>query len=281
MQRIPKKIYHYCSVDSFHKIIESKSIWLSNCSQMNDSEEATWIEAYFDFIKNYFRDEKYYHFRKHVFPTYGWNKRKPYIFCFSELKDSLSQWRAYANDGKGICIGFNVDNLEIKKDLPSTNVYRDNTIGLCKVEYNKSVQKRRIKELVEHYLEMYDRRGHELWEVSSAFLAFQLVDFSLIFKNPSFAEEKEWRIIHTPLGSQSEYEDVENKIDISDIKFRVLGNKLTTYAVLNLAENFNSSLIPEIILGPKSEVDEEILKKFLEANHLNKTAVIKSKSTYR
>ena len=31
---------------------------------------------------------------------------------FSESKDKLSQWRGYAQDGKGIAIGFNKDVLE-------------------------------------------------------------------------------------------------------------------------------------------------------------------------
>lgn len=277
----PKILYHYCSVENFFNIILSKSLWLSNASQMNDAKETTWVETYFDFINSYFKGQEYYNFTKYLFLTYGWNKKFPYIHCLSEIRDSLSQWRAYSTDGKGISIGFNIKNIGIKNKLPSTNVFKDKTVGLCKIEYSKSKQKRLIKELTEKFKDIYDKKEDELWEASSALLAFQLVNYSLTFKNPSFAEEKEWRIIHTPLENKKQYENVENKIAISDINYRTLGNKITTYTILDLESKFNSRLIPEIVLGPKSELDIDILKSFLKANNLIETKIIKSESTYR
>jgi hypothetical protein len=281
MTKKTKRIYHYCSVENFFKIIESKSIWLSNCSQMNDSQEVTWIERYFDFIKSNFLEKHYKSFNKYLFPTYGWNKITPFVFCLSEVKDSLSQWRAYAQDGKGVCIGFNIDKFGIDTGLPSRNVQRDKTIGISKIEYSISVQKRIIKSIINEYKEKHNNKKDELWITASSFMAFELVDYSLIFKNPSFSEEKEWRIIHTPLDNRNEYEDVENKIEISDTMFRPIGNRITSYTMLNLESKFSSDLIPEIVLGPKSELDEKIISKYLKSNKLDKTKIIKSKSTYR
>lgn len=37
---------------------------------------------------------------------------KTFCVCFSESKDKLSQWRGYAQDGKGIAIGFDRGVLE-------------------------------------------------------------------------------------------------------------------------------------------------------------------------
>ena len=34
-----------------------------------------------------------------------------YCFCMSELPDSLGQWRAYADDGRGVAIGFSREFL--------------------------------------------------------------------------------------------------------------------------------------------------------------------------
>lgn len=34
------------------------------------------------------------------------------VACFSERKDCLSQWRGYADDGKGMAIGFDKKLLE-------------------------------------------------------------------------------------------------------------------------------------------------------------------------
>lgn len=276
-----RTLYHYCSVESFFKIIESKSIWLSNCGQMNDSRETTWIESYFDLIKEIFKNGNHSDFEKNTIITYTWNKKETFIFCLSENRDSLSQWRAYSNDGKGICIGFNFEKLGLENKIPSRNVHKDNTIGIQKIEYSKVKQKKKILNTVEDFIETFEKKEEKYWEVSSSFLAFQLVNFSLIYKNPSFAEEKEWRIIHTPLEKENEYESKDVKIKISELNFRVSGNKMTSYAALNLKSKFDSQLIPEIILGPKCEIDSQILENFLESNNLSETKIIYSASTYR
>lgn len=39
----PEMLYHYCSLSTFLKIIESKQIWLSDIRKSNDSKELRWI----------------------------------------------------------------------------------------------------------------------------------------------------------------------------------------------------------------------------------------------
>jgi hypothetical protein len=109
--------------------------------------------------------------------------------------------------------------------------------------------------------------------------ALQLMIISQIYKNPSFSEEMEWRIIHSLfIPNAIIYE--KNK-SLSDIKFRPANNKIITYHEYNLDDKFNSKLIPEIVLGPKSKIDIPELELFLKANGLVNTKVIQSKSTYR
>lgn len=38
------KVYHYCSPQSFKAIIETKSLWLTNTSTMNDTMEGIWYK---------------------------------------------------------------------------------------------------------------------------------------------------------------------------------------------------------------------------------------------
>lgn len=279
MNRTPRKLYHYCSVESFFKIISSKSIWLSNYGQMNDAHESIWIEQYFDIVKKKFVDEKYKDFQEYTIPTYGWNKGNPHLFCLSEVSDSLGQWRAYADDGKGIAICFTPAVLNIQFDKPNRSTYIDHTLGLVKIEYNAKKQKAKVEELVKFFKDIYDDRENELWEASSSFLGISLATESLVIKNPSFSEEKEWRIIHTPTDNYDLSE--KNNHSISQMKFRTKGSRLTSYFEIDLSSKFNSKLIPEIILGPKSGLDKNILKAFLETNNLSKTAIGISASTYQ
>ena len=66
---------------------------------------------------------------------------KTFWFCFSESKDKLSQWRGYAQDGKGIAIGFNKDVLEELNQISKFHtafgkVIYDNPQEICS-EYNR------------------------------------------------------------------------------------------------------------------------------------------------
>ena len=278
MKSTPKKLYHYCSIETLLKIIESKSLWLSNCSQMNDAKESVWVEQYFDLINESLWSGDFDDFKESLFLHYNWNKNHPYIFCLSEVDDSLGQWRAYSSDGKGVAIGFNTKMLGLKNELPAPNVYKDNTIGLVKVEYDVRKQKSQIQNLTDNFGDTHLNRKED-WELVPVYFSKLLIDHSLIFKNPSFSEEKEWRIIHTPVSSG--YEKDNSKIELSEKKFRANGFRLTSYFELNLEKVFNSKLIPEIILGPKSEVDSQILRELLDQNNLNNTLVKSSISTYK
>ncbi|MEO8236347.1 MAG: DUF2971 domain-containing protein [Flavobacterium sp.] len=279
MTRIPRKLYHYCSVESFFQIISSKSIWLSNYGQMNDAHESIWIEQYFDIVNNLFKSGKYKDFQNYTIPTYGWNKGNPHLFCLSEVGDSLGQWRAYADDGKGIAICFTPTILNFQFDKPNRSSYIDHTLGLVKIEYNAKKQKAKVEDLANLFKNIYDGKKDELWEAASSFLGISLATESLVIKNPSFIEEKEWRIIHTPSDNYDLSE--KNSHSISQMKFRTKDSNLTSYFEIDLSATFNSKLIPEIILGPKSGLDLSILKSFLEINNLEKTIVSKSASTYQ
>jgi len=244
---------------------------------MNDSYENKWIEHYFDIVREYFSDTRYERLIKDSFNMYEWNSKPPFIFCLSANKDMLSQWRAYSHDGQGVSIGFNTKKINIKNELPSPNVYAHNTLGIEKVVYYNHYQKNKVTELCKKVKEAFDKDPNSEDNILlSLDLAFSLVNWALIFKNPSFKEEREWRIIHTPTDS---YKEPLNQL--SELKFRLNSSKITTYFSYTFGEQFNSDLIKEIVIGPKCKMKKEEIEQFLGYNNLGKTKVIMSKSTYR
>lgn len=292
-----KTFYHYCSIDSFFKIIESKSIWLSNSSVMNDFEENKIIENFFPLMYSFFEKVK---FKEFIEPFYFTFKKEPLIFCLSENKDSLSQWRGYANDGKGISIGFDINQFKLNKETLSSDAFFNFTIQRInkdkkitpeeefdqnttfqKVIYNKLEQKK--------YLEKYFEKVKRISEKENFFIdllipifSHNLARASIILKNHSFEEEKEWRIIHVPHENNTQGKKIKNSdLSISELKFRVSNNIITNYKILDFSKIFDSTLIPEIVIGPKCSVDEKILKDFLRSNNLEKTNIIKSQSSYK
>lgn len=123
-------IYHYCDANAFHSICTNRKLWFNDLFSMNDSLEiqwgySIWEEAASVKMKKYgkeFLDEidKILHFS-------GFQGLL-LANCFSTNGDVLSQWRAYANDGKGYVIGFDAKEL---LNLP---------VKALQVSYNKEQQ---------------------------------------------------------------------------------------------------------------------------------------------
>jgi len=244
---------------------------------MNDSYENVWVENYFDLIKEIFNDSKYEKFLESTFNIYKWNNDPPFIFCLSASKDILSQWRAYSNDGKGVSIGFKTNQLKFHNRIPAPNVYAHNTLGIAKIEYLTYTQKQKVKSLCLELKNRYDKMENEDEKILAPMdLSFNLINWGISFKNSSFKEEKEWRLIHTPTDT---YE--EPLSNLSELLFRSNGEKIITYFQYDFEDSFDSKLIPEIVLGPKCNMTEKEVRKFLDYNNLVNTKVTLSKSTYR
>ena len=109
-------IYHYCTLQGFLGIIQNASLWMSDISKSNDDLECIYgrnqikhrieqeIEANMEAMHEW---EMGYEMNSDMHDS-----MLTYVACFSEKEDCLSQWRGYADDGKGMAIGFNKKVLE-------------------------------------------------------------------------------------------------------------------------------------------------------------------------
>ena len=105
-------LYHYTSLETFLKIIESGKIRLTDLAQSNDALEGKYIlnrlvaEIQKSNIPASFHSVLVNVLEEHVSYT------RALGFCMSEEADQLSQWRGYGDDGQGVCLGFNRYELE-------------------------------------------------------------------------------------------------------------------------------------------------------------------------
>lgn len=278
MSGIPQILYHYCSVETFYNIITNKTLWLTDSFSTNDYMENRWINKIIpDILPNYINDRNRQQF-DNIFKQYEINDYIPFITCFSEDGDILSQWRAYANDGSGVAIGFTTTYFDIKHQLPFTMAaYNENSIGLHEVYYDSKVQANIIKALFEKASIPGEVNGEELLEI-----AVKLKQYSFVFKNPAFFEEREWRIIHTPLILGSNKDDTTQTMGaISDCKFRVTTNDIAPYFLLSFSEEKPIPPISEIILGPKNRMAMYKIRTFLSMNNLRNIPIKFSGASYR
>jgi len=273
-------IYHYCSAETFHSICTNRTIRFSDLFSMNDFLEIHWGYHIWEKAANKIYDEVTEEFLENIDKIISGSSLKlNYLAsCFSLEGDVLSQWRAYADDGNGYCIGFDANQII---DLPVTAL---------EVLYDENQQIHEVADIltniynVEMNLPEDERYGTDFFEIC-ALLACDLTSL----KNPAFSEEKEIRLIHLLNFEESNifFKLVDKggtyfgkEYEGQEIKFRMANNLPVPYQDYNFINN-DISPIREVILGPKNDSRITAVSVYLETIGIDNVEVKKSKASYR
>lgn len=268
--------WHYCSNDSFIKIIQSHTLWLTDSSTMNDSTEC---KIMIDRINEYFDATPETPRSKNMKRTILANcQDRRFLSCFSLDADLLSQWCKYADDGYGIAICFDFSKLHIPDKL-LLGAMNNEQIGFSQVIYNQTAQRRIIKDLILEHEQMCDNlaKNPEKQTIASSDIlkCYQLlIGYSMVFKHPAFAEEKECRLIYAP------YRDCKPA-------YRSKKGNLSPYFAFPFAFKDDQGeltqcddVIIEIKLGPRNTSRPEDIQKFLTENGYTNVKITKSQIPY-
>jgi len=93
----------------------------------------------------------------------------------------LSQWRGYAGSGYGYSLGFGTAFL---KALRGNFGF---VLGKC--VYDELLQEQIVKETLEYLLNVPHGQKETVRDFAAA------LQYGAFFKNPSFSEEREWRLV--------------------------------------------------------------------------------------
>lgn len=268
-----KVYYHYCSIETFYSIINHSTLRMGNPLYMNDSVEVIWL---LKLIKKNLKKEG-----KYIEIVNAWSEIEeivksiiheldlPYIVCFSKKGDVLSQWRAYADDGYGVAIGFDIEKL-IEAN--------DKTWGES-IIYDEIEQMRILNAIKEEKFKEWEEviKGKDFDRIkgkTKQIFSLILLD-AMKCKNPAFKEEQEYRVLKTI-----------NETEKEKVRFRTNRTSIIPYIELDFS-NKREYVVKEIVLGPKSQIDPQILMLFMQncKYHWKKENIskyiIKSTSSYR
>lgn len=262
-------IYHYCSIKSFFEIIKTKKIWLSDSKFMNDKYENTWlhklVEQTLEKFRTDFSEDQIEAFRKKYTQI---DSEQKFISCFSYAGDRLSQWRAYANDGKGVAIGFSLEKLGLKRKSYGAkfDIYEGGSVSTEPLAYENVVydlkeQLKQVENIVLHALNSQEPIHHIL----------TLHTTSTLYKHTSFSEENEIRITYCPF--------LDDNSILGQQQFRESKDRIVPYYEFNFGDK--TQLLSEVIIGPKSEISEDEMKIFLYAYGFSNVRILKSESSYQ
>lgn len=246
-------IYHYTTIDAFYNIIKTKELWLGDTSTMNDKSE---LRNFTKAIKKDLISDMPN--KKNNIKTYFTKVNKrianeyPFAFCCTTLEDDAAQWERYADEAKGVRIGFDTKTLLVL-------IYK---LGFLfnEVFYEWQAKKHAHYEKLDNYF-----KNGELSEFDNIKGQIDnLICVSAFHKHISFISEKEYRIA-TAFNNAG-------KSEYSKIEFECRNNVIKKYLKLNIGkicsdEGINPQiLINNVLIGPRSKQNENILKKFCAEN---------------
>ena len=207
-------------------------------------------------LPKYFRKFDYLGFKYDVF-----------IASFSEKDDQLSQWRGYADNGMGFSIGINPIKLQnIILGVPYTiKLDEIRPFYLVKVVYILEEQKTIIKDsfqrLIEKIIRCIDSDSTLIETVKlniPGILSNLMSLLALLFKDPSYNEEQEWRFItfehiKTIHIKEVDLRNNKNPNNMLHYEIRSKNGRLIPYVNFNLIESKHNPRIPlkRIIVGPR------------------------------
>ncbi len=186
-------VFHYTNLTTLIGIVENQCLWATDLYFLNDRNEYKHGMNIIENVMESIKTEE----NKHILHAVSVvikeiSEVNRYVICFSKEGDSLSQWRAYANNGSGISIGFNRKKLE--SALLGTNSFN------C-IIYDKEKQKSAVKLIISEATKFFLPKKNEFNWSDFIYLYFvgysisNLLDFIIAnYKDPAFKEEKEYRV---------------------------------------------------------------------------------------
>lgn len=255
----PGPLYHYCDANALVNIFKTRSLWATGTRYLNDTTEL--VSLLQNLPKTATKHEATPAGRvlvelSRVMQTWGAEifanaiGAEIYVACFSEDGDMLSQWRSYADDGRGFAIGFDTRRLR------ALNAAGPDAGELRRIVYSGPDEQQLIDDLfgglslrIEPYLDTLDSTG---WTYDSGSqtartwlgvrLSECLAELSFESKHASFFEEREWRIIAPK----------------SEIQFRASRGQVVPFRLLDVTSVDDDRLMPieRIVVGPKANWED-------------------------
>ncbi len=243
MKRKLDYLYHYTTAEGLIGIVTNREIWCTSILCMNDPSEfregLTLAAQHLSRLKEdgtstgeitYELADTLARLARPSLTTI-----RTFVCSFSEDPDSLAQWRAYCPHG-GYAIGFPFETFAA--------LYDNHEAALVQCIYDDKEKRALIKKRV-----TTGRRNN--WNDQSEYM---LVTESLRFKHVAFSQEKEWRLIHSPLDRNKYHDGLFKKYC-----FRSHNGRVVPYAKVKLPDDTTWAKV-KVVVGPcpASETDESL-----------------------
>lgn len=253
-------IYHYCDKTAFNSIIANKQVWLTDIAKLNDrSEYKSGFDLILEVLKKMGLADR--PVLQDIHTDKLNNNFRILVGCFSKEGDVGSQWGLYADNSRGLSIGFNEAEID---QFNMLNRFTENDfqpitshVKLCDVHYDSLAFIEKITNLIERM------------EQSNAILkdqqmAIALRRFAALYKDPYFKDERETRAMVVIESDRDEKYALNERVN-------AWKEKASYHKLLTSYQNL--SAIKEVIIGANCTYTLEDVKRILHEHGLDGVTV--------
>ena len=269
-------VYHYTSLENFYSIIKNNLLWLPSFYSSNDICEDGKIK---DVVKTIF-NEKYPYYPQ-VIDKKHWLGGEYYVTSFTKNRDSDNHFSQYANNGKGVCIGF--DRECLNKYFESLNLVEEfnSFLEFQDVIYDKSLLKKKI----ENHIKRCKNSNFNKEQLKKLMFSIVINKFESLSKINNFEADNEVRLLFKPKDCNfllsfynDTYEETKNELfknmylhtqqaidglNLNEMSFECMSGQIRKVYKLSLKPLLKYKPINEIILGPRCSLNKNELLEFL------------------
>jgi hypothetical protein len=236
----PLELFHYTDLDGVAGILNSRYLWLSKVSTLNDTSEVNLAVHHFKVLAREsaasLPTDEAKLLQEAADELEHVRRTNICVGSFCEEEDQLGQWRSYGNDGRGIAIGFNSAAL--------ARIASSHHVRLVRCVYRPEQHAQITKDLAGLLLQAYRAERATAKDQWSALIGRFVSTFLLIapvVKDTHFGLEREWRLVSLPRPA-----------DDPNLTAVLTGNQASVRFVLPLCEEGarDVDVISSIVIGP-------------------------------
>jgi hypothetical protein len=262
-------------------VVSKRKIWLTNILHLNDPSE---LGYGIDIASSILKDEAERSGNNHVGEFCAWTRHvlvkaggeifSFYVGSFSREGDDLGQWRAYADNGRGVAIGLSPDLFAVVADQTTLGI-AEKTMA-ANVTYDRAQCEQNFREAIRRAVAIFTRGlahitadvereqfGREL----ASHLAVPMFHYAITSKHPAYEHERETRLLL-----------LNDRVHLDPLcEFRTRGSTLVPYIPSPLPVR-RPGAITKIVVGPAAAdvLAEDAVRAFLRRHGLSPDLVQKS-----
>jgi hypothetical protein len=261
----PPLIYHYCSADAGEKILTSGKLWCTDVFSLNDTSEIRHgVRIACELLDTaarravlgrveLFAREVIKELRDRVEESANF-----FVCCLGIEGDDLTQWRAYADDGKGVALGFDAAELERTFLAEAPNNHSSFPLSYDN-ERMRCIQAQLVADTVKILYAAGDVMTRDQLVRLCVRFSVNVIHCATFFKHEGFASESEYRLMQVFRADEAVPDVLHRGVAASPTRYReydwrtrsvsalrrvIVGPSADREATTRLVEDFKHRYLP-------------------------------------